>query len=57
MNAHTFEDEYIYKIQCWKKFDLSPFGFVEDSQLGWIPNRKWKDKLIADKPRSRILEL
>lgn len=57
MNAHTFEDEYIYRIQCWKKFDLSPFGFVEDGKEGWIPNSKWKDKKIEDKPRSRILEL
>lgn len=57
MNESLFDPEYIYKIKAWKKFDLLPFGFVENTELGWIPDRKWKDKRIDSSPRSSILSV
>ncbi len=49
-NPDGYEKEFVYQIQCWKSYDLKPFGFYNDSKEKWIPNPKWQDKRIEQGP-------
>ena len=46
MNPESYDPRYVMQIESWKKYDLTPFGFVLDAKEAWIPNRKWEDDLV-----------
>lgn len=47
-NPHNYAKEYVFQIKSWKKYNLRPFGFYYDNVEQWIPNPKWKDRLIEE---------
>ena len=50
-NPTSYPEDYLHQIKAWKKYDLTPFGFVFDSKEQWVPNRKWVDQILMP-PRS-----
>jgi len=52
-NPDNYEDEYVYQIAMWKKFDLTPFGFYYHTQEKWIPDPKFRDKKLIDYAKRR----
>ena len=52
-NPQHYEDEYVYQIAMWKKFDLTPFGFYHHTKEKWIPDPNWKDKKLIEYAKRR----
>lgn len=49
-NRDQFDPEFVLHVECWKKYNLTPFGFYYDEKEKWVPNPNWKDKKLESKP-------
>lgn len=45
-NPEQFDDGFVWMVRQWKAEDLTIFGFYKHPDLNWMPNPKWKDKVV-----------
>lgn len=46
-NSEFYDQEFIEHIVAWKAFDMVKFGFMKDKELKWIPNPRYRDRILS----------